>query len=72
MSITKITGDTIEAGTVTGGHIASATITGDTIASATITHSHTDNSVAKCITLTQAEYDALSSYDASTIYITTE
>ena len=47
-------------------------ITGDTIASATITHSHTDNSVAKCVTLTQAEYDALSSYDASTIYITTE
>ena len=62
MSLTKITGDTIEAGTVTGGHIASATIT----------HSHTDNSVAKCVTLTQEEYDALSSYDVSTLYITTE
>lgn len=62
MSLTKITGDTIEAGTVTGSHIASATIT----------HSHTDSSVAKVVTLTQAAYDALSSYDASTLYITTE
>lgn len=30
-----------------------------------------DSTIAKVVTLTQAEYDALSSYDASTIYITT-
>jgi hypothetical protein len=30
-----------------------------------------NNSIIKTITLTQAEYDALGSYSASTIYITT-
>jgi hypothetical protein len=30
-----------------------------------------DSSIIKTITLTQAEYDALGSYDATTIYITT-
>lgn len=30
-----------------------------------------DSTIAKIVTLTQAEYDALGSYDASTIYITT-
>lgn len=72
MSLTKITGDTIALGTVVGANIAGATVTGSHIANATITHSHTDSSVAKVITLTQAEYDALGSYDASTLYITTE
>lgn len=62
MALTKVTGDILETATVTGSHIASASIT----------HSHTDSSVAKVVTLTQAEYDALSSYDASTLYITTE
>ena len=47
-------------------------VTGDIIEAGTITHSHTDSSVAKVVTLTQAAYDALSSYDASTLYITTE
>jgi hypothetical protein len=61
MGLTKVTGDILETATVTGSHIASASIT----------HSHTDSSVAKVVTLTQAEYDALSSYDASTLYITT-
>jgi len=70
MSLTKITGDTIALGTVVGANIAGATVTH--IANATITHSHTDSSVAKVITLTQAEYDALGSYNASTLYITTE
>ena len=62
MALTKITGDIIEAATVTGNHIVSATVT----------HTHTDSSIAKVVTLTQAAYDALGSYDASTIYITTE
>jgi len=47
-------------------------ITGDILEAATVTHSHTDSSIAKVVTLTQAAYDALSSYDASTLYITTE
>jgi len=47
-------------------------VTGDTIALGTVTHSHTDSSIAKVVTLTQAAYDALGSYDASTLYITTE
>jgi hypothetical protein len=29
-----------------------------------------DSTIIKYVTLTQAEYDALSSYDASTLYIT--
>jgi len=61
MALTKITGDILEAATVTGSNIAAATVT----------HSHTDSSIAKVVTLTQAAYDALSSYDASTLYITT-
>tara|TARA_X000001316_G_C915829_1_gene30246 strand:+ start:900 stop:1025 length:126 start_codon:yes stop_codon:yes gene_type:complete len=36
-----------------------------------ITSDIVDPSVAKIVTLTQAEYDALGSYDASTLYITT-
>ena len=56
---------------VTSAIIKSATITGANIASGTVTHANTDSSIAKVVTLTQAEYDALSSYDASTLYITT-
>ena len=56
---------------VTSAIIKNATITGANIASGTVTHSNTDSSIAKVVTLTQAEYDALSSYDASTLYITT-
>lgn len=62
MPLTKVTGDTIALGTVVGANIANATVT----------HSHTDSSIAKVVTLTQAAYDALSAYDASTIYITTD
>lgn len=47
-------------------------VTGDIIALSTVTHVHTDNSIAKVVTLTQAEYDALVTKDASTLYITTE
>ncbi len=47
-------------------------VTGDIIHTGTITHAHTDSSIVKVVTLTQAAYDALGSYDASTIYITTE
>jgi hypothetical protein len=36
-----------------------------------ITHSVVDSSIIKYVTLTQAAYDALGSYDASTIYLTT-
>lgn len=36
-----------------------------------IESTNVDNSIIKTITLTQAEYDALGSYSASTIYITT-
>ena len=71
MALTKVTGDILETATVEGIHIASATVTGSHIASASITSSNTDSSVAKVVTLTQAEYDALSGYDASTLYITT-
>ena len=61
MALTKVTSEVIK----------NSTITGSDIASGTITHAHTNNSIAKVVTLTQAEYDALSSYDASTLYITT-
>ena len=47
-------------------------VTGDIIEVGTVTHNHTDSSIAKVVTLTQAAYDALSSYDASTLYITTD
>jgi hypothetical protein len=56
---------------VTSAIIKNATITGEDIASETVTHTHTDSSIVKIVTLTQAQYDALSSYDASTVYITT-
>jgi hypothetical protein len=36
-----------------------------------VTSDVVDSTIAKIITLTQAEYDALGSYDASTLYITT-
>lgn len=36
-----------------------------------VTSDVVDSTIAKIVTLTQAQYDALSSYDASTIYITT-
>lgn len=36
-----------------------------------VTSATVDSSVAKVVTLTQAAYDALTTYDASTIYITT-
>lgn len=37
-----------------------------------VTSDAVDSTIMKCVTLTQAEYDALSGYDASTLYITTE
>jgi hypothetical protein len=37
-----------------------------------VTSNTVDNSIAKVVTLTQAEYDALVTKDASTLYITTE
>lgn len=37
-----------------------------------VTSDVVDSSIAKVVTLTQAEYDALSSYESSTLYITTE
>lgn len=36
-----------------------------------ITSSIADETIAKVETLTQAQYDALGSYDSSTLYITT-
>ena len=36
-----------------------------------VTSSTVDSSIAKVVTLTQAEYDALVTKDASTLYITT-
>jgi|TARA_R110000823_G_scaffold261484_1_gene382280 hypothetical protein len=41
------------------------------IADAAVDSTKVNDSVIKTITLTQAEYDALGSYSASTIYITT-
>lgn len=37
-----------------------------------VTSDVVDSSVAKVVTLTQAEYDALATKDASTLYITTD
>jgi len=37
-----------------------------------VTSDVVDSTIIKYVTLTQAEYDALASYDASTIYLTTE
>lgn len=56
---------------VTADVIKDATITGTKIANTTITSGKVDSSVAKIITLTQSAYDALGSYNASTLYITT-
>lgn len=36
-----------------------------------VTSDIVDSTIVKIVTLTQAQYDALSSYDASTLYITT-
>ena len=36
-----------------------------------VTSDVVDSTIAKIVTLTQAQYDALSSYEASTLYITT-
>jgi hypothetical protein len=47
-------------------------VTADVIKNGTITSNKVDSSVAKIVTLTQAEYDALASYSFSTLYITTE
>jgi len=71
MALTKVTSAIIKSATITGANIASGTVTGANIASGTVTHANTDSSIAKVVTLTQAQYDALSSYDASTLYITT-
>jgi hypothetical protein len=51
--------------------MATTKVLGELIADNTIASNNVDNSVVKTITLTQAEYDALPSYSASTIYITT-
>ena len=37
-----------------------------------VTSDVVDSTIVKYVTLTQAAYDALSSYDTSTIYITTD
>lgn len=37
-----------------------------------VTSDVVDSTIVKYVTLTQAEYNALGAYDASTIYITTE
>ena len=62
MAKTQITGDTIKDSAVTSVKIAASAVTSAKV----------DSSVAKVVSLTQAEYDALSSYDASTLYITTD
>lgn len=61
MAVTQVTADVIKNGTITATQIANTTITSSKV----------DSSIAKVVTLTQAEYDALSSYDSSTLYITT-
>jgi len=71
MAATQVTADVIKDGTITATQIADTTITATQIANTTITSGKVDSSVAKIVTLTQAAYDALSSYDSSTLYITT-
>ncbi len=61
MAATQVTADVIKDGTITATRIANTTITSGKV----------DSSVAKIVTLTQAAYDALGSYDSSTLYITT-
>lgn len=56
---------------VNAGVIADAAITTNKIVAAAVDSTKVNDSVIKTITLTQAEYDALGSYSASTIYITT-
>ena len=51
--------------------MAKTQITADTIKAGTIASTHVDSSIAKVVSLTQAEYDALATKDASTLYITT-
>mgnify|MGYP001156974107 CR=1 FL=1 len=62
MAATQVTADVIKDGTITATQIANTTITSGKV----------DSSVAKVVTLTQAAYDALGSYNSSTLYITTE
>ena len=56
---------------VNTGVIADDSMTTDKIIAAAVDSTKVNDSVIKTITLTQAEYDALGSYSASTIYITT-
>ena len=49
--------------------MASTKVTGEVIQNSTIGSTKVDSSIAKVVTLTQAAYDALGSYDSSTLYI---
>jgi hypothetical protein len=51
--------------------MASTKVTGEVIQDLTIRSTKVDSSIAKVVSLTQAAYDALGSYDNSTLYITT-
>ena len=62
MASTKVTGEVIQDLTIEGAKIVNATIGSTKV----------DSSIAKVVSLTQAAYDALGSYDNSTLYITTE
>ena len=62
MASTKVTGEVIQDLTIEGAKIVNTTIGSTKV----------DSSIAKVLSLTQAAYDALGSYDNSTLYITTE
>lgn len=71
MALTKATTGVIATEAVHSSNLASDSVTTAKILAAAVDSTKVDDSVIKTITLTQAAYDALGSYNSSTIYITT-
>lgn len=80
MALTKLATDLIDGslGTdkisndaITTDKIVNSAVATDKIANSAVNSTKVDSSVIKTVTLTQAAYDALGTYDSSTIYITT-
>jgi hypothetical protein len=71
MALTKIRLDNISNGSVDSTKIVDGAVATAKIADNAVDSTKVNSSIIKTVTLTQAAYDALGSYDSSTIYITT-
>ena len=70
MALTKLATDLID-GTLGTDKISNDAVTTEKIANSAVNSTKVNSSIIKTVTLTQAAYDALGTYDSSTIYITT-